>query len=135
MQTKEKAEINAFLFILGWIREVVYDREEDGKYKPKPKEVNYYAPLKSGIQKKFQAYSELRSYCKYKWVCPSIPTKILRCHSMITVKSTNSEFSLANFSFRMEPMNAMNGQEVTRASDEIPPFSSLEQPTKPVELL
>ena len=49
----------------GWIREVIYDKKEDGSLYPKAKEVIYHAPMQSGTKPKtFKSQAELKPFRK-----------------------------------------------------------------------
>ena len=52
--------------ISGWVREVIYERNEDGTLSGKAKEVVYHAPLQAGSKSRtFKSPAELRPYCKF----------------------------------------------------------------------
>ena len=47
------------------MREVIYDRDESGKYCEKPKEVLYHAPKHPGTKsRQFKSLAELGTFCK-----------------------------------------------------------------------
>jgi len=81
----------------GWVREVIYDKNEDGSLCSKAKEVVYHAPMVPGSKlRTFKSQADLRPYL-----------------------SNNHTLTLHNFSFRNDPLNATKGQEVIRAIDEV----------------
>ena len=52
-------------YFSGWVREVIYERNEDGTLSGKAKEVVYHAPLQAGSKSRtFKSPAELRPYCK-----------------------------------------------------------------------
>ena len=54
------------LIITGWVREVIYDRNEDGTLCSKAKEVVYHAPLVPGSKTRtFKSQADLRPYRKF----------------------------------------------------------------------
>ena len=49
----------------GWVREVIYDKKEDGSLCPKAKEVVYHAPMQSGTKPRtFKSQAELKPFRK-----------------------------------------------------------------------
>ena len=49
----------------GWVREVIYDKNEDGSLYSKAKEVIYHAPIQSGTEPKtFKSQAELKPFRK-----------------------------------------------------------------------
>lgn len=55
------------IFFAGWVREVIYERGEDGALCGKAKEVVYHAPLQAGSKsiRTFKSPAELRPYCEF----------------------------------------------------------------------
>ncbi len=50
----------------GWVREVVYERNDDGSYCAKPKGIVYHAPIMPGTKaKSFKSLAELSPYRKF----------------------------------------------------------------------
>ena len=96
----------------GWVREVIYDKNEDGSLYSKAKEVIYHAPIwmQSGTKPKtFKSQAELKPFLV------NLPT-----------------LTLCNFAFRQDPLNAPKGQEIVHAIDEAveifpPKFESMEK--------
>ena len=55
-----------FASIIGWVREVIYGRNEDGTMCSKAREVLYHSPFHGGNKPKtFKSQAELRPYRKY----------------------------------------------------------------------
>ena len=53
------------IFPPGWVREVIYDKKEDGSLCPKAKEVVYHAPMQSGTKPRtFKSQAELKPFRK-----------------------------------------------------------------------
>ena len=49
----------------GWVREVIYDKKEDGSLYSKAKEVIYHAPMQSGTKPRtFKSQAELKPFRK-----------------------------------------------------------------------
>jgi hypothetical protein len=81
----------------GWVREVIFDRTEDGSYQAKAKEVIYHAPVMPGTKPRtFKSQSDLETYL-----------------------SNSDKLTLKNFSFSNDRLNAPIGQEICRAVDEV----------------
>ena len=131
----------------GWVREVIYDKKEDGSLCPKAKEVVYHAPMQSGTKPRtFKSQAELKPFRKIYYFSENLTKKKLLKSILIPLSFTSflrSEtfqkflvhyvisfclffilvansptLTLHNFSFRQDPLNAPKGQEVVHAIDE-----------------
>ena len=110
-----------FVYIFqGWVREVIYDRNEDGSLCPKAREVVYHAPLQGASKPRtFKSQSELRPYCKFYnfHLLKKVQNFMLKISNFFPVANSPS-LTLHNFSFRNDPLNAPKGQEIIHAFDE-----------------
>ena len=93
----------------GWVREVIYDKKEDGSMYPHAKEVIYHAPIQSENKlKTFKSQAELKPFL-----------------------ANSLTLTLHNFTFRQDRLNAPKGQEIVHTADEVveifpPKFESME---------
>ena len=80
----------------GWVREVIYDKKEDGSMYPHAKEVIYHAPIQSENKPRtFKSQAELKPFL-----------------------ANSLTLTLHNFTFRQDRLNAPKGQEIVHTADE-----------------
>ena len=70
--------MSSSLYFSGWVREVIYDRDDSGKFCDKPKEILYHAPKHPGTKsRQFKSLAELGSFCKSQF-CSSGTTSVCK---------------------------------------------------------
>ena len=63
----------------GWVREVIYDKKEDGSLCPKAKEVVYHAPMQSGTKPRtFKSQAELKPFRKIYYFSENLQKKLVK---------------------------------------------------------